>query len=89
MLIKHVVVAMKAHKLATGHMTPCFLHRHRRELEKKNLLLEEAQTQTSSPGGSSIRSGFKRVSTLLAAVPMPMSMPRRRSVTVLQVRFIF
>lgn len=59
--------------------------KHRRELEKKNLLLEEAQTQTSSPGGSSIRSGFKRVSTLLAAVPMPMSMPRRRSVTVLQV----
>ncbi|XP_071550553.1 sodium channel protein 1 brain-like isoform X3 [Panulirus ornatus] len=59
--------------------------KHRRELEKKNLLLEEAQTQTSSPGGSSIRSGFKKVSNLLQVVPMPMSVPRRRSVTVLQV----
>ncbi|KAK7070553.1 hypothetical protein SK128_011539 [Halocaridina rubra] len=58
---------------------------HRRELEKKNLLLEEAQTQTSSPGGSSIRSGFKKVSNLLQVVPMPMGLPRRRSVTVLQV----
>ncbi|XP_066950871.1 sodium channel protein 1 brain-like isoform X1 [Macrobrachium rosenbergii] len=59
--------------------------KHRRELEKKNLLLEEAQTQTSSPGGSSIRSGFRKVSNLLQVVPMPMSLPRRRSVTVLQV----
>ncbi|KAK3877077.1 hypothetical protein Pcinc_018186 [Petrolisthes cinctipes] len=59
--------------------------KHRRELEKKNLLLEEAQTQTSSPGGSSIKSGFKKVSNLLQVVPMPMSVPRRRSVTVLQV----
>nr|XP_053644293.1 sodium channel protein 60E-like [Cherax quadricarinatus] len=59
--------------------------KYRRELEKKNLLLEEAQTQTSSPGGSSIRSGFKKVSNLLQVVPMPMSVPRRRSVTVLQV----
>ncbi|XP_045110283.1 sodium channel protein 60E-like isoform X5 [Portunus trituberculatus] len=59
--------------------------KHRRELEKKNLLLEEAQTQTSSPGGSSIKSGFRRVSNLLQVVPMPMSVPRRRSVTVLQV----
>ncbi|KAK8392889.1 hypothetical protein O3P69_013130 [Scylla paramamosain] len=59
--------------------------KHRRELEKKNLLLEEAQTQTSSPGGSSIKSGFRKVSNLLQVVPMPMSVPRRRSVTVLQV----
>ncbi|KAK4323895.1 hypothetical protein Pmani_005447 [Petrolisthes manimaculis] len=59
--------------------------KHRRELDKKNLLLEEAQTQTSSPGGSSIKSGFKKVSNLLQVVPMPMSVPRRRSVTVLQV----
>ncbi|XP_076054052.1 sodium channel protein 1 brain-like isoform X2 [Oratosquilla oratoria] len=55
--------------------------RRRRELDKKNLLLEEAQTQTSSPGGSSIRSGFKRVSNLLQVVPMPMAIQtRRRSV---------
>ncbi|XP_050730127.1 sodium channel protein 60E-like isoform X4 [Eriocheir sinensis] len=59
--------------------------KYRHELEKKNLLLEEAQTQTSSPGGSSIKSGFKKVSNLLQVVPMPMSVPRRRSVTVLQV----
>ncbi|CAL4063472.1 unnamed protein product, partial [Meganyctiphanes norvegica] len=58
----------------------------RKDMAKRNLLLEEAQTQTSSPGGSSIRSGFKRVSNLLAVVPMPMGPVRRTSVTVLQGR---